>query len=562
MRPGVCLQVYEPASVADVPGSGRVADRAPVELPGAGLRRGALLAPALAAALAALWLAIDPRTPDLAAQLYRVGLFNRIGFAVWDQNWYAGHHLPGYSLLYPWLGALLGARVVGALCVVASTVLFAALVTPSYGRAARWGAAAFAIAAVGDIWLGRLAFALGVSLALGAGLSYRRGHPLLAALLAALAAAGSPVAGLALGLAALTVALHERSSRALLALAAPAAAVVLPLTVLFPEGGTEPYPFVSFAMTVLVVAVFLAVLPRGERLLRLGAFVYLAACVACLLIPSPVGSNIERYGVLLAAPLLACALLAARGRPGAARRGWPSALGAGALALIGVWVLWGPVRETAAVADSPAASSSYYRPLERYLDSVAGPVRVEVPLTRSHWEAAMLAAHVALARGWEKQLDTRYDGALLNGGLDAASYRAWLNREAVSYVALPDVPLDPSTAAEASVIRSRPAYLQPVFRSAHWRVFKVLGATPLAVGPGRLVRMGHDSFVLHARAAGAFLVRVRYTPYWTLTAGSGCVREGREGFTRVTAAAPGRIVVAARFSPARALGLASACRAG
>ncbi len=115
-----------------------------------------------------------------------------------------------------------------------------------------------------------------------------------------------------------------------------------------------------------------------------------------------------------------------------------------------MWVAWGPVRETAAVAGSPATRASYYGPLERFLAAPRGPVRVEVPLTRSHWEAALLAPSVSLARGWEKQLDERYDGVLLGGHLTAAAYDAWLRREAVAYVALPDVALDPSSAGRGA----------------------------------------------------------------------------------------------------------------
>ena len=57
-----------------------------------------------------------------------------------------------------------------------------------------------------------------------------------------------------------------------------------------------------------------------------------------------------------------------------------------------------------------------------------------------------MAPTVSLARGWEKQLDTRYDGVLLDPGLTAAGYYRWLHEQAVSYVALPDTPLDPSSA--------------------------------------------------------------------------------------------------------------------
>jgi|GEM_PF-6572116 len=53
----------------------------------------------------ALWAALQPPTADLAAQVYRAGLFERTGRILWDNNWFGGHHLPGYSLLTPWLWA-------------------------------------------------------------------------------------------------------------------------------------------------------------------------------------------------------------------------------------------------------------------------------------------------------------------------------------------------------------------------------------------------------------------------------------------------------------------------
>ena len=231
----------------------------------------------------------------------------------------AGHGLPGYSLIYPPLAALLGMRLLGALCVLASSLLFARLAQAAYGEAARWGAMWFAVAALGDVWIGRLTFALGVSLALAAGLALARERWLWAGALAALCAAASPVAGVLLGLAGLSVALAWRSPRALLVPAVPAAVVVLAPAALFPEGGYEPYPILSFAATMLVVAAFLWALPRSAGLLRLGAGVYALACVACLAVHTPMGSNIERYAVLLAGPLLLCSRLAAPMRRGAVR---------------------------------------------------------------------------------------------------------------------------------------------------------------------------------------------------------------------------------------------------
>jgi hypothetical protein len=576
-----------------VPGSGGVAHRTPDDLPTARLP----LAPLLAAALLAIWLIVEPRTPDLAAQVYRLGLFDHGGFAVWDEHWYGGHDLPGYSLLFPPLASLLGLRTVSVLAALASAALFERLALSVFGPAARWGGVWFALAAVGDVWIGRVTFALGVSFALGAVLALHRRHIFVAGVLAVLCAAASPVAGVLLGLAGVTHALHARSLRSVLALVLPAAFVVVPLAVLFPEGGFEPYPFLSFAATVLVVVAFLLALPPAQPLLRLGGLVYLLACLLCLLIRTPMGSNVERYAVLLAGPLLLCALFASRdrepspGRPSvrltlrtplrssarpparvaagfsfvltrarvAARSAPMAAL---ALCTIAVWVTWGPVRETLAVAGNSSTEASYYAPVKRFLATLPAPVRIEVPLTRSHWEAAVLAPSVSLARGWEKQLDDRYDRVLLTPGLTAAGYDRWLHEQAIAYVALPDTPLDPSSAQEGRLIRHGLPYLRAVFASAHWRIYAVRAPTPLAAGPGALTALGHDSFTLRASAPGSFLVRVHYTPYLTLTRGAGCVRQAPGGWTSVAARAPGTLVVTARFSLSRAFAGGGASCAG
>ncbi|MHB8532024.1 MAG: hypothetical protein ACYDC2_04820 [Solirubrobacteraceae bacterium] len=509
------------------------------------------------------WLLADPHTPDLAAQVYRVELFKSAGFAVYDARWYAGHHLPGYSLLFGPLGALLGPRALGAACALISTVLFGRLVASLYDRVAA-ATAAFAVGAVGDVWLGRLSFALGVTFALGAAVAMRRGRARPAAAAAVLCAAASPVAGLLLGLSGLVLSVHERAARGLLLLALPAAAVVVPLAVLFPEGGYEPFPLLSFLATAAVVIAFLVALPSGARLLRTGALVYLVACLACLLVRTPVGSNVARLAPLLAAPLLLCELGARgwgsrAGRHGGTLRG--RALALFALAGIGTWVVWGPVRETEAVAGSAATSASYYVPLERFLSGLGGPpVRIEVPLTRSHWEAALLAPTVSLARGWEKQLDERYDGPLLRPGLSPGAYLQWLRHEAVAYVALPDARLDPSSASEGTLLRRGQPYLREVFRSAHWRVFAVRGAAPLASAPAVVTRLGHDAFSLRFAAAGTTLVRIHYTRWFALTAGAGCVSSGGEGFTSVRSRAAGTVTVRASFSLARAFDGGPACR--
>ena len=514
-------------------------------------------------------------------------LFKRFGFAIWDEHWYAGHLLPGYSLLFTPLAALVGLRALAVVSAVISAALFERLVLRAYGSRARWGAAWFSLAAVADIWIGRLAFALGVTLALGAVLALTNARRVAAPVLAACSAAASPVAGALLVLVALTHASTRRSTRALSALAAPAVLVLGSLAALFPEGGSEPYPLLSFAATAAVVLAFLAVLPREhpqghghpqahrQAQLRAGALIYLGACLICLLVPTPMGSNIERYGVLLAGPLLLCALLcgdrsAHSARSALWRMGGSRALlghgrskwlaSAAALSACALWVAWGPVRETRAVDGDPSTGASYYAPVERFLQELGpAPVRVEVPLTRTHWEAALLAGKVSLARGWEKQLDTRFDSALLARGLSASSYLHWLREQAVAYVALPDTHLDPSSAQEGRLIRAGLPYLREVLSSPHWRIYALASPTPLLSGQARLLSLGHEGFSLRASAPSRLLVRVRYNRYLAVVSGAGCVRRAPGGWTFIEPKRAGTLSVAARFSFRRALGLDRGC---
>ncbi len=544
----------------------------------------------LGAGLLVAWLLADPRTPDLAAQAYRVGLYERIGFGVFDERWYAGHGLPGYGLLFAPGASLVGMRLLAAVSVFVSILLFERLVVEVYGdgRLVRAGACVFAVAAVGDVWSGRLTFAFGVTFGMACVFALWHGRPWAGGALAGVCAAASPVAGLLLVLAAFTYALNRRSARVLATVGVPVGLVLGPLELLFSEGGFEPYPVRSFGATAIVIVAFLWAVPPREHLLRLGAVVYLLACVLALAIHTPMGSNIERYGVLLAGPLLLCALGRDRrdghapGAPGGGVDGGGESAGGGRLkwgpararvrargagvagvcvAAIGVWIVWGPVRETRAVVSSAATSGSYYEPVERFLEEHGGRLeRVEVPLTRSHWEAAYLAGRVSLARGWEKQLEERYDGVLLGGGLTAQSYHRWLREQGVSYVVLADVALDGSSAREGALIRGGLAYLKPVFSSEHWRVYAVRDGTGLLEGPGRLTALGDDTFALVADRPGRFLVRIHHSRYFTVTAGNGCVTGAPEGWTYVQARAPGRIAVEAEFSIGRAFALGSSCR--
>ena len=494
----------------------------------------------VAGALVLAWVLADPRTPDLAAQEYRLFLFRHFGWQVWDGNWYGGHQLLGYSLLLGPVAGVLGLRLAAALAVLGSVLCFEALAGRALGGGARVATILFAVAAAGDAWIGRVTFALGVTLGLAAALALQRERPLVAAALAALCGAASPVTGLFLALAGAACAIGARAPARGAALGGPALVVAVALSALFGDGGREPFPASSVEATLAAALSFAVLAGRRDRVLRAGALLYLAAVVAAALIASPLGSNVGRLGVLLGAPLLAGAALRERSR---------SVVVALAVCGLSVWTVWGPVREVDKASGDRSVRAGYYQPLVDFLGRRLGPAaRLEVPFTRAHWEADYLAQRFPLARGWERQLDTRYDGLFFAGGGPApAAYVAWLRALAVRFVALPDAPLDGSSRGEEALVRSGPSFLRPVWRSAHWRVYAVVPAAPAATGAGRALALTHEGFAVVARAAGAITVQVRWSRWFVVTGGRASLAPARGGWTRVSARAPGPIIVAARL---------------
>ncbi len=334
------------------------------------------------------------------------------------------------------------------------------------------------------------------------------------------------------------------------------------LSLAFPEGGHEPFApsvFWPGIAGVLAIALLLPRLrhelpPRVEAALRWGAWLYAAALLGSYVLATPVGSNAARLGELVATPLVAGALWT--------RHRLALALLAPVLLY---WQLETPLNDYAALAGDPSVHASYYAPLTAELQRLSprAPVRVEVPQTGAHWESVYVprSGRILLARGWERQLDTRFAAPFYAPRLTARAYREWLADNAVAYVALPATRLDYSAAAEGSLIARGLPYLREVWRAPHWRLFAVRAPTPLAQRPAVLTAAGPDWFVLRTPARGDFVVRIRFTPYWALRTGSGCVSEAPGGWTRVRADAAARIVVHVDFALARIFGHGPRCRA-
>src|SRR5437763_6642584 len=128
-----------------------------------GARASTVLGCLLAGVGGVVALSLGWRGADWPAQLYRVDLFRRVGFTQWDNQWYGGHHTPGYSLLLPPLGAVFGVRAVGIASGVVATAGFAALVRRRIPAPAL-AAVVFGIGTVSNLVVGRITFALGLAI--------------------------------------------------------------------------------------------------------------------------------------------------------------------------------------------------------------------------------------------------------------------------------------------------------------------------------------------------------------------------------------------------------------
>ncbi|MGH3743658.1 MAG: hypothetical protein ACRDTP_02230 [Mycobacteriales bacterium] len=496
----------------------------------------------LALAISSLVVLLARLGPDWPAQEFRAHLAHDVGLTAWNDQWYGGHPLSGYSLLYPPVAAVFGAAFTGVLAAVGCTWLVTRLLPPvDAGR--RWFGVAAAVCVAGNLFLGQVPFLLGLFFGLAAFLAVLRAEPssrasAVVALLAAACSLASPLAGFFLLLAGFTWAFDAGWRRALPLGAAVAGAVVS--LVVGGSGGPFPFPWDGLLDLMIFVAATLVLVPRRYALLRRFVVVYALVAVVSFVVPNPVGGNVIRLAQLLAVP--AAFWMLARHRK--------------VLAVLGIALLpalfWQfyPIGSAAAhAAGDPSVSSSYYTGLLRFLgtqDPADG--RLEIPFTREHWEAARVAPYFPIARGWERQTDYKYD-AVLYDTLTPASYRQWLASAGVDLVALPDAPIDYGGRAEKALLAHAPAYLVPIWHDAHWQVWKVAGAEPLVSGPATLTKLGTSSFSLDFSAPGDAVVRVRMSSLWQVTEGTGCVLPAEpDGWVHVRATEPGELTARARVT--------------
>ncbi|MFF8918792.1 MFS transporter [Streptomyces sp. NPDC015032] len=458
---------------------------------------------------------------DLAAQDAWAEFVGRHPGTAYNLAWYGGMHPVSYSVVSPYVMSVLGVRTTMMVAGTVSAALTALILVRV--RAVRNPLAcslAGVFAYLCNALSGRVTFGLGMMFAVGAVAAvfcwphrwrYKRwAKAAVAAPLAGLATASSPVAGLFLGVVAAALFLNKRRPGAYALGLAPVAVVALSAW-LFPFSGTQPMSIATLSLPFLFAVLVFVLVPRDWKTVRTAAAVYGVGTLLTYVIDSQIGSNVTRMAMLFAGVVLLAALPYTKPRS----RRWYALIVA--FAGLNFWIGFKGVDDI--VRTAPAASwTRELAPLVNQLQEVgAERGRVEVVPASSHREASALAPYVNLARGWNRQADMERNPLFYDDTLNSANYREWLDRWAVHYVVLPRGTPDSSGAVqEAELIDDGLPYLKLVWSDANWRLFEVDGPVPLADPPATVDKAGANELTIHVKKAGRVLIRIPYSRWLAL----------------------------------------------
>jgi hypothetical protein len=510
----------------------------------------------LAAAFSALVVLGVPRGGDLAAHLYRTGLV-RHGVLVWDNLWFAGQYpLSSYSLLYYLFAAVIGNAALGIAGVAVAAAIFASVAQREWDTVGPWPARVFAVVLAGQAFTAAYPYDMGLATLLATLWALQRGRLWLAACCIVLTLGFSPLAFVLLALALLALFLRrprvDRRAVVVAVVGLLAAGAELAILRTLPTPGLV-YPYGTWRLLVgLAVAALgaaLSIRGRGGWALASLFLVWAAATILAYLIPSPVGHNLVRASVFVVSLVLVAAALAGF------RPRWLTVAAIASAFAANVLPYTAMIPDRSSSVDAQAA---FWQPVVRFLHAHSGPnYRVEVVPTANHWEAYFLPhAGLPLARGWYRQLDIADDAALYARRLTGTTYRAWLRAHAVRYVVLPH--LSPEAIdghREATLIASGAAGLREVASSPAARIYELSHPKPMLSGPAAaaVTALRSDEIDGWVARPGSYLLRVHYTPYWSVVYGSLCLGRAGGKMTRLEAAHAGPFAIRAIETPAGVL---------
>jgi hypothetical protein len=495
--------------------------------------------PALVAALNAVaFLVVRPDVNDLwAARARTSAVEHGVGLTYWF-SWFGGGSTPGnYSVITPYLSAVITTELLCALSAVAIPLLcMIALKGTAHPLA---GTAVAAFTAGVNLWSGRVPFLFGAAVAIGALITLRHRKLVPTLVLTVTSVLASPVSGafMAAGLSGVFVSYKEYRRIALAAIATVGVSLAV-VAVVFGAPGPEPF---SNALKVEAVSgLLLLLLARPPVYLRTTIWLSIIATFVVATFPNGMGSNWARI-VWFCLPVVIVAT--------SALRTWILVLLIVPLMVTGTS---GTIVDLQNAA-KPISTVAYYKPLAAQLDTLPDlkNYRVEVVNHGAHAAYDALLGHAALARGWETQEDNALNKAIQGGTLDATTYKVWLDNNAVGYVALPSTTVN--TYAEYDLVASGSvSYLQPIWQTVDWQLFRVTNPVPIMASPGRMISASQSQVVVDIPCACALTLRVRWSKFLhgelraangDLTKISAKVVDDGSGWTKVSVKTPGVYVL-------------------
>jgi hypothetical protein len=285
---------------------------------------------------------------------------------------------------------------------------------------------------------------------------------------------------------------------------------------------------------------------------------YAGVCILSFVTPgSPLGNNIGRFFFVFGLPLLVIL------RHSRLQRPFPFGdLAVVPIVLFGLLQISAPYSHFTRAGEWPQTRVGFFAPAlaaaARYYDP---DYRIHVVALRRHWEAAYFPeAGYPITRGWYRQADAIHN-SLFYTSYDAAAYVTWLRRMGVQYVFLADAPLDPWSQREIRILQTSSEF-EVAERTGVWTVYRLRGAEPLAVGlaggSARVTSIGHRDVTVAVDRPGTYLLKVTWSPYWTLAEGGGALRRAPNRMLLVDAREAGTFTLRFAVTPQKMLGEAGA----
>ncbi|MFA4964266.1 MAG: hypothetical protein WC709_01300 [Thermoleophilia bacterium] len=500
---------------------------------------------------------------DDAAHVYKVFLLRTGQSVFWDNYWYGGSYgAITYGVVFYWLAQAVPAKLMAVLAAGALPPLFYVYQRDLWGLDDIWPAWLFAATMAVYLAHGQDPFVLALALTVGGLALLARRHPIWAALPVAVGIFTNPMALVACGVLALADVLSRPAVRRRYAVCLTAVAPALVARLLLGWAFNEPgdylnetsqlLVYLSFALAGVALAGISAVHPPRPFVILFGT--YAALCLTSFVTPgSPLGNNIGRFFMVFGLPLLA--LL----RHSRLRRPFPGAdLVLVPIALFAVLQIGTPIAHFLNQAERPQTRPSFFAPAL----AAAGELRdrdhrLHVVALRRHWEAFYFPeAGFPVTRGWYRQADAIHN-SLFYTTYDASAYVPWLRAMGVRYVFLADAALDPWSRREVQILHTSPEF-SVERRVAGWTVYELRASAPLAVGTdggtAHISAWGHRDLSVTVDRPGRYLVKVSWSPYWSLEGGPGRLRRGPGRFTLLEAERAGVYTLRLAVTPGAVIG--------